>query len=233
MLDYKVESLGTDSWIIQEEQVRCFLFAGTKRALLVDSGMELSDLRGTVEQLTHLPVMLVNTHTDHDHISCNDQFETVYMHPAEFSFYHQLSGRWKGLEPLWDGEQIDLGDRVFQIILLPGHTPGSIALLEETRRILVGGDGIQDGTIYMYGAQRDISAYIRSLERLEAHYASRFDLVYPSHARCPVPAEIIPELIKGAKAIRAGEIPGAPAAVEEPGVNLYDMGVAKMFYRPE
>lgn len=232
MINYQVKQVDRDSWIIQEEQVRCFLFVGTERALLVDSGMELDDLRGTVESLTRLPVTLVNTHTDHDHISCNDQFEQVYMHPAEFSFYHQLSARWSGLESIWDGDQIDLGGRVFQVILTPGHTPGSIALLDETKRILVGGDGIQDGTIYMYGAQRDLSAYIRSLEMLQSRYSSQFDLVFPSHATCPVSSSIILDLLKGAKRIQSGNLEGTPVEVDEPGVIRYDMGVAKMLYCP-
>lgn len=214
------------TWIIQEETVRCFLFEGNRQALLVDSSTSRADLRSIVGSLTKLPVMLVNTHTDHDHIFANHQFGPAHMHPAEYCFYRQVSRDNGPVLPLWGGDVIDLDGRRFQVIETPGHTPGSIALLDEANRILVGGDGIQDGTIYMFGPQRDITAYLHSLEKLQDRYLTQFDLVYPSHSHCPVSAGIIPRLIDGVRRVIAGEVPGVPFSPEVPGVNDYDMGVA-------
>lgn len=45
---------------------------------------------------------------------------------------------------LLDGDRIDLGDRTLTVLHLPGHTPGSIALLDATNRILFTGDVIYD-----------------------------------------------------------------------------------------
>lgn len=46
-----------------------------------------------------------------------------------------------------EGDVIDLGDRVFQIYHLPGHSPGSIALFEKTTGTLFSGDVVYDGDL--------------------------------------------------------------------------------------
>ena len=226
MFPYKTIPMGDNAWQIQEKDVRSFLFAGRERALLIDSGLAITDMAGIVKRLTGLPVILVNTHADHDHIACNDQFAEVYMHPAEYAFYHENSGRIDGLRPLWDGDRLDLGGRTFQVVHTPGHTPGSVTMLDEQNRILVGGDGVQDWTIWMYGPQRDLYAYLQSLKRLEK-LSGRFDLVYPSHGSSPVKASILPALIRGVERLLAGELRGEPWEGDPtPGVRRFDLGPA-------
>ena len=46
-----------------------------------------------------------------------------------------------------DGDVLDLGDRVFDVLHLPGHSPGSIALYERKTEILFSGDVIYDGAL--------------------------------------------------------------------------------------
>jgi glyoxylase-like metal-dependent hydrolase (beta-lactamase superfamily II) len=46
-----------------------------------------------------------------------------------------------------EGDVIDLGDRVFQVFHLPGHSPGSIALFETATGTLFSGDVIYDGAL--------------------------------------------------------------------------------------
>lgn len=46
-----------------------------------------------------------------------------------------------------EGDVIDLGDRVFRVFHLPGHSPGSIALYEEATQTLFSGDVIYDGVL--------------------------------------------------------------------------------------
>lgn len=64
-----------------------------------------------------------------------------------------------------DGDRIDLGERPLEIISLPGHTPGSIAILDVNNRVLISEDPIQDGLIFMFGVQREIHAYSKSLKK--------------------------------------------------------------------
>lgn len=67
---------------------------------------------------------------------------------------------------LGDGDEIDLGDRVLRVLHLPGHSPGSIALYDETRRILFTGDVIYDGQLIddIDGCDRDL--YVDTMLRL-------------------------------------------------------------------
>lgn len=224
----EIFSIGDHSWRIQEETVRCFLFVGSKRALLVDSGMELPEIDGLLKELTNLPITVVNTHTDFDHTSGNVCFPEIYMHPSEYSFYtmqYEIASR---LRPLWEGDVIDIGQRKFEVILQPGHTPGSIALLDRENRVLIGGDGIQDGTIYLFGGGRSLIAYQHSLERLLTHFGDAFDTVYPSHGSFPISKDVIPHLIQGAKDVLAGRVMGIPSVYSGASVFRYPVGVASL-----
>jgi glyoxylase-like metal-dependent hydrolase (beta-lactamase superfamily II) len=53
---------------------------GERRAVLVDSGMGIGDIRTTVEALTDLDVMVVNTHYHFDHTGGNQQFSEIGIH---------------------------------------------------------------------------------------------------------------------------------------------------------
>ena len=137
-------TINENSWYFSGAVGRAFLFRGEKAALLVDTTNGPGDLKGEVEKLVgKLPVILVNTHADSDHIGCNDQFEKTRMHPSEFAYYTcKCKMGYAVPVPVQDGEKIDIGGRIFEVILVPGHTYGSIVLLNRKERILVGGDTI-------------------------------------------------------------------------------------------
>lgn len=65
-----------------------------------------------------------------------------------------------------EGDVIDLGDRCFEILHLPGHSPGSIALWEPTTGTLFSGDAIYDGPLLDQLPGSDIEAYCGTMERL-------------------------------------------------------------------
>jgi glyoxylase-like metal-dependent hydrolase (beta-lactamase superfamily II) len=65
-----------------------------------------------------------------------------------------------------EGDVIDLGDRVFEVLHLPGHSPGSIGLLETRSGTLFSGDAIYDGPLLDDIPGSDIAAYIRTMRRL-------------------------------------------------------------------
>jgi len=66
-----------------------------------------------------------------------------------------------------EGDVVDLGNRHFEVLHLPGHSPGSIALWEEHSRTLYSGDVIYDGELFDHLYHSDIGDYICSLERLK------------------------------------------------------------------
>jgi glyoxylase-like metal-dependent hydrolase (beta-lactamase superfamily II) len=67
---------------------------------------------------------------------------------------------------LEDGDVIDLGDRAFNVLHLPGHSPGSIGLWEASTGTLFAGDAIYDGQLLDDLPGSDRVAYARTMERL-------------------------------------------------------------------
>ncbi|MEO1315030.1 MAG: MBL fold metallo-hydrolase [Pseudomonadota bacterium] len=65
-----------------------------------------------------------------------------------------------------EGDVIDLGDRQFEVMHLPGHSPGCLALWEAATGILIGGDVIYDGLLIDTLPESDPAAYRVSMERL-------------------------------------------------------------------
>ncbi|MFE1478505.1 MBL fold metallo-hydrolase [Streptomyces cyaneofuscatus] len=79
-----------------------------------------------------------------------------------------------------DGDRIDLGSHTLTVLHLPGHSPGSIALLEERTGVLFSGDAVYDGYLIDDLPDSDVPAYRRSMERLAQLDVS---VVHPGHGR--------------------------------------------------
>jgi glyoxylase-like metal-dependent hydrolase (beta-lactamase superfamily II) len=67
---------------------------------------------------------------------------------------------------LVDGDEVDLGDRCFEVLHLPGHSPGSIGLYERDSGVLFSGDAIYEGPLLDELEGSDIGAYVRTMKRL-------------------------------------------------------------------
>lgn len=65
-----------------------------------------------------------------------------------------------------DGEKLSLGDLTFTVMILPGHSPGSVALYEPERSWLFSGDVLYDGQLLDDIKGADQAAYRVSLERI-------------------------------------------------------------------
>ena len=214
-----------DTWRIEDGMVRFFLLKGTEKALMIDSGMTIRHAKRIAEALTGLPVLLLNTHADGDHTGGNDQFGSCYMHPADEAQYRQ-DGKTGEVIPVADGDEIDLGGRILKIIHLPGHTPGSIAVLDVNHRVLISGDPIQaHGHIFMFGEHRNMKDYIASLESLEKQIPE-FDEIWPSHGDFPVYPDCISKLREGAIQVLSGEIAGKDTEFFGRTIKVYDLGFA-------
>lgn len=110
------------------------------------------------------------------------------------------------VHPLWEEDVIDLGRWKFEVLLTPGHTPGSIMLLEREKRMLISGDSIQDGDIFMFGAGRNMQAFQYSLKKILG-MADTFDSIWPSHGSYPLTADIIPGVLQGAQDMLERKLP--------------------------
>ncbi len=169
---------------------------GRKRDLLIDSGMGVVSLRRYVPLLTERPLEAVASHTHFDHIGNHHEFENRLCHTAEAAILaaptrantlaeHYVTDEiFTALPPepyqstlyavkaapatrlLEDGDVIDLGDRWFEVIHTPGHSPGGIALFERATGILFSGDIVYDGPLIEGESPEEQAQYIASMERL-------------------------------------------------------------------
>jgi glyoxylase-like metal-dependent hydrolase (beta-lactamase superfamily II) len=65
-----------------------------------------------------------------------------------------------------DGDIVDLGNRAFEVLHLPGHSPGSIGLWEASTGVLFSGDAVYDGPLLDELSGSDIDAYVATMRRL-------------------------------------------------------------------
>lgn len=204
--EYTVVQLDESTWALDEGLVRSYLLLGQEKALLIDTGNGAGDLAAQVRALTELPVMLVNTHADGDHMACNEVYDCAWLHPSEFDRYEKRFPRHPH-RPLLDGEEIELGGRRVRVLLIPGHTPGSIALLDLSHRQLFSGDSVSSSAIFMFGEGRSMPALHSSLQRLKALFPE-YDRILPAHGPFPLEKDTVERLLDCAEACMAGRVEG-------------------------
>lgn len=67
---------------------------------------------------------------------------------------------------LEEGDRVDLGDRSFEVLHLPGHSPGSIGLYERASQTLFSGDAVYDGVLLDDLPDSNIDDYVATMQRL-------------------------------------------------------------------
>jgi glyoxylase-like metal-dependent hydrolase (beta-lactamase superfamily II) len=67
-----------------------------------------------------------------------------------------------------EGDIVDTGDRSFEVLHLPGHSPGSIGLWEQATGTLFSGDALYDGPLLDQLEGCSVPDYLRTMERLRA-----------------------------------------------------------------
>lgn len=199
MSEYRVDKIDEGFFVVEQDRaIRSFVFIGDKEALLIDSCTGVGNFKEVVGGITDLPITALFTHAHGDHVGGAKFFEKRLMHPSEFDYYASECSESVPMEPVWEGHIIDLGTYRFEVILIPGHSPGSIALLEQEKRFLIGGDSIQSGgPIIMLGSDRSFEAFQASMQKLSDR-ADEFDIIYASHNEMKVQPETIQALFRAA-----------------------------------
>ena len=169
---------------------------GRDRDMLVDSGMGVVSLRRHVPLVTEKPCLAVASHTHFDHIGCHHEFAERLVHAAEAAILarptraatladpYVTDAIFEALPPepyvsaeycvkgapatrlLADGDVIELGERRFEVVHTPGHSPGGIALFERETGILFSGDIVYDGPLVEDTYHADPADYYASMKRL-------------------------------------------------------------------
>ena len=223
--------ISENEYRLEQGFVRFFLFIGEEKALLVDAGFGGKEsLKEIITTLTDKPVQLVLTHADPDHNGYLAEFEQAYMHEAEFPACQELAQS-TGTElcALKEGDIIDIGGRSFEVLQVPGHTPGSLAFLDRENRIIVTGDLVSSMMpVFMFGPGRDLDAYRSTVERLSG-MKDAFDQIYPSHGVFPLTSDYVDKMLAAANKYRAGELPAQDPPMPIPAKMYMDGDVGFYF----
>ena len=124
-------------------QVNCYILACAeeKKAIIIDPGDQARKINAVLEKHKLHPGMVINTHGHYDHIGCDDKFGVlVYAHKqdlamltnaglnlsASFFWAYKVKSEIIALE---DKQIIKFDCLELEVMHLPGHTPGGIALL--------------------------------------------------------------------------------------------------------
>ena len=149
-----------------------YLLLGSQEALLVDTGAPGADVSRAVEELLHrgslrqaestLPLLVIHSHGHGDHTAGDAALRgrkatrVIDAQPqAILEFFHLKK---------WPGQiaQYDLGNRMVDIVPIPGHQPASVAIYDRRTGLLLTGDTLYPGRLYV----RDAPAFVQSIDRL-------------------------------------------------------------------
>lgn len=203
--------------INDETDVYEYLVIGNERALLIDTGYGIGNLREYVNSLTDKPYDVVCTHGHVDHANGAPLFDVVYIHPAEIEVYHRHSdidfrasflkngfskldeepcrtdyvpASTKQFRPLFHGDVFDLGGIHIEAIHVPGHTQGMMVLLDREDRIAFIGDACGIHTLLMFEESSTVAEYHQALNLLQRR-SGEFSRVLRQHGSCESPVSII------------------------------------------
>lgn len=225
----EVIQIDSKTWRFEDRFVRFFLLVGEDKAVLIDSGINCPDALDMAKKLTDVPILLLNTHGDGDHASGTGSFSEIYMHESDYDAF-RISARFPNtkLVPICDGDVIDLGNRPLKIIHIPGHTRGSVAILDAKARVLYAGDSVQKGNIIMFGSHRDIDLYESSLDKLIS-LTNEYDNIYASHDEWTVPNDYALKVKNAWKQVRSGVVDYEIIDLFGSEVKLYTTDVCDFF----
>lgn len=140
----------------------------TGDAAVVDPGMISPDEQSEIDKFIHANGLkvrhLINTHLHLDHTFGNDYIEYRYKVPtlangddAFLGEQRQGQARMFGIRAempplkighrLVDGDHLHLGKEELDIIAVPGHSPGSIAIYAPESKFVITGDALFQGSI--------------------------------------------------------------------------------------
>lgn len=211
---FTVKELYPGIWGLAEfghnEKVVSYLFVGKTKCLLFDSGMGIGDIKKEIEEITKLPVVVINSHCHFDHIGGNNFFSEIALFDTEFSKNISEKGYgnkdlkgylkkqlfiqsppkgffgdsycikpFKYIKLLKNKTTFKIDPFVFEIISTPGHSPDSMCLLEKTNSLLLTGDTLYPGPIYLQFPESNYKEYIKSIKKLST-INNIFDIL-PGH----------------------------------------------------
>ena len=198
-------------------RTNCYMLWQGEECVLVDPGFEPEQILEQVLCKGKKVAAILLTHGHFDHVGGVKHIaaETgcpVYIHEADIRLpSRHTDGQIYHTHTYDEGDVLEIAGMTFRVLHTPGHTPGSIALLERDKHLLISGDSVQTGSIYMFGAGRSLQAFRASMGKLIGIKDS-FDVAISSHNDLEILPEKLYELESLADDILKGNIPEAKSA---------------------
>ena len=207
--------------------VYAYLAEGEEAAALIDTGFGVGSLKAYVDSLTSLPYVVLLTHGHLDHASGAGEFSEVYMNHRDLQLaeeHTKTDRRRAGFEgipvddfippmdperylPLKDGQNFDLGGLTVTALELPGHTPGSMAVLIREHRLLLLGDACNSYGYLQLPESSSVREYRDSLIAFRKNEDLYDDVIY-SHPHNTGGKEILEETISLCEEVLAEDFTG-------------------------
>jgi glyoxylase-like metal-dependent hydrolase (beta-lactamase superfamily II) len=175
---FRVHRYNADFFILRQaactnfEKPLLYLIFGRDRALLLDTGAGHVDIATPVDTLVRawltrhnrasINLVVAHSHSHSDHVAGDSQFvarPNTRVVPRDTTSVRTFIGIQSWPEEIGS---IDLGDRVLDVIPIPGHQAASIAVYDRRTGVLLTGDTFYPGRLYV----RDTAAFARSIHRL-------------------------------------------------------------------
>ncbi len=224
---FTVEQVDSQTFAISEykhwEEMHCYLLCGQEKAVLIDTGLGVSDIKSVVDRLTPLPIEVITTHAHWDHIGGHSYFDSIGIHaaekqwlsdgfplplpvvkknltrlpcdfPPEFSLDAYRVFQGVPQRILHDGDRLDLGGREIEVIHTPGHSPGHCCFYEPERKYLYSGDLVYKGCLDAFYPTTDPQQFYQSVQKIRRYDICR---ILPGHHQLDIPVSLAADIEAG------------------------------------
>src|SRR5574344_301707 len=228
--DHQITKITSDTYRISEDNIaNAYLLWGDKKALLIDSGLGVGNIREVAESLTSLPIEVVLTHLHCDHAGGRNWFSSYAYHKKDNNgILYFLASNYAGRKLLkMEGRDnklskkphqakrllfddtcvFDLGGRLIRVMNTPGHTPGSTVYLDEKEKLMFTGDEVEPWLWLQLPGSLSVESWLPNAKKilsLADQYA-----IYGGHDKGELPKaeleELVlrgEELVNGAKGVK-------------------------------
>lgn len=234
---FQTKSLGNGIYVIQDVVgVEMYLIEGDERAILIDTGIGIGNLKDVVEKITNKPIIVYLTHGHVDHAGGIYNFDEVWVAEQDIDLLQKhakvkfrldfASAYISELKDIEDAEnhmpyhnhikllpvccenKIELGNRKLQVIGLKGHTQGSIGFYDEKTKTLFAGDACNNSTFLFLEEATSVSEYKATLMKLKEKWMERVEHFIICHEYIEIPTSVVEDVINCCDMVIEGRASG-------------------------
>lgn len=181
--EVSVTKLEDNMWVMEtSDKTTMYIVEGKDKAILIDTGTKTEKLDSIVRLITQKPLYVVITHVHTDHAGNMDFFKEVYFHAADTSLLPRIKLYGGKINFVKDGDIFDLGGVHIEVAHMPGHTPGSIVLLDRKSGNCFSGDAFGSGQVWLQlKPWSPMNTYVASCKKMEKIMDQGITKVYCGH----------------------------------------------------